>query len=100
MKKLIVISLAVVYLLSFAACSNKTIGKISGAENECITIADVKYILDTDNNYSVADKGNYLGTVSNANITMRVYSVKGDEDGSYIYALWDWEGAFYKRQEA
>ncbi len=99
MKKLIIITFAAACLLSFVACSNKTIGKISGAEKEYITVDDVKYVLDTDNDYSSADKGNYLGKVSNSKITMKVYSVKGDADGSYIYAPWDWEDAFYKRQE-
>lgn len=99
MKRLMVVALVMALLLSLVACSGKTIGKISGAENEYITIDDVKYILDTDNNFSQADKGTYLGKVSNSKITMRVYSVRGDTDGEYIYALWDWEGAFYKREQ-
>ena len=98
MKKLIAFALVMALLLSLVGCS-KTIGKISGAENEYITIDDVKYVLDTNNEFSHADKGNYLGKVSNSNITMKVYSVKGDTDGEYIYALWDWEGAFYKREQ-
>lgn len=99
MKRLMAVALVMALLLSLVACSGKTIGKISGAENEYITIDDVKYILDTDNNFSQADKGTYLGKVSNSKITMRVYSVRGDTDGEYIYALWDWEGAFYKREQ-
>ena len=99
MKKLIFLLLAMVLLLSLVACSGKTIGKISGPENDCITINDVKYNRETNHDFSNADKGKYLGKVSNSKITMRVYSVKEDAEGEYIYALWDWEGAFYKREQ-
>lgn len=98
MKRLITLLLAMVLLLSLVACGGKTIGEIRGAENEYITIDDVKYALDTNNDFSQADKGTYLGKVSNSKITMKVYSVKGDTEGEYIYALWDWKGAFYKRE--
>lgn len=99
MKRVIAIALVISCLLCLMACDDKNIGKISGAENECITINDVRYIRDTNSGYSNADKGSYLGKVSNSAITMRVYSVKGDANGEYIYALWEWEGAFYKKQE-
>ena len=99
MKKLIAFVLVMALVLSLVGCSGKTIGIISGAENEYITIDDVKYVLDTNNEFSQADKGNYLGEVSNSKITMKVYSVKGDTEGEYIYALWEREGAFYKREQ-
>ena len=99
MKRLMAVALVMALLLSLVACSSKTIGKISGSENDCITIDDVKYNRETNHDFSNADKGTYLGKVSNSKITMRVYSVKGDTDGEYIYALWDWEGAFYKREQ-
>lgn len=99
MKRLMTVALAMALLLSLVACSGETIGKISGAENEYITMNDVKYVLDTNHDFSQADKGAYLGKVSNSKITMRVYSVKGDTNEDYIYALWDWEGAFYKREQ-
>ena len=99
MKKLIALLLATVLLLSLVACGGKTIGEVRGAENEYITIDDVKYVLDADNDFSQADKGTYLGKVSNAKITMKVYSVKGDAEAEYIYAVWDWEGAFYKKEQ-
>ena len=99
MKRLMAVALVMALLLSLVACSGKTIGKISGAENEYITIDDVKYVLDTNHDFSQADKGTYLGKVSNPKITMKVYSVKGDTNGDYIYTLLDWEGAFYKREQ-
>lgn len=98
MKKLISLLLLLACILGLAACGS-SIGTVSGAENEHITIDGVQYALDTDNAFSSADRGEYLRKVSNDNITMDVYSVKGDTDGAYIYALWDWEGAFYQRQE-
>ena len=99
MKKFIAVIVIIALLLGLIACSGKDIGKISGPENDCITIGDVKYNLDTNIDFSNADKGKYLGKVSNSKITMRVYSVKGNTDGEYIYALWDWEGSFYRREQ-
>lgn len=99
MKKLIAFTFVMALLIGLAACSTKNIGKISGAENEYITIDNVQYVLDANNDFTQTDKEKYLGKVSNSQITMKVYSVKGDAEGEYIYALWDWEGAFYKREE-
>ena len=99
MKRLIAIALVTVLLLSLVACGGMTIGKISGPENDCITIDDVKYNRETNHDFSNAYKDKYLGKVSNSKITMRVYSVKGDAEGEYIYALWEWEGAFYKKEQ-
>ena len=48
--------------------------------------------------FSGADRGKYLGRVTDGNITMRVLSVKGDENGKFLYALWDWEGEFCIRE--
>ncbi len=98
-KKLTAFILVIVCFLSAAACSGNNIGKISGAENQYVTIDEVKYVRDTDSGYSSADRGKYLGKVSNSKITMRVYSVKGDTEGEYIYTLWDWEGAFYQKED-
>ena len=99
LKRVIAIGLCLVLILGLVACGSKTIGTVSGAENEYITIDSVKYVLDTANNFSSADKDKYLGKVSNSALTMKVYSVKGDTEDKYIYALWDWEGAFYIKQE-
>ena len=98
MKKVITFILVISCIFNLVGCAGKTIGNISGPENECITIDNTTYILNTMHNYSSADKGTYLGNVSNSKITMRVYTVKGDTNGEYIYTLWDWEGAFYKRE--
>lgn len=98
MKKIILTILITFNIFCLTACS-KSIGKISGAENDLITINDVVYELDRNTDFSNADKGEYLGKVTNSKITMRVYTVKGYKEGNYIYTLWDWEGSFYKKQE-
>ena len=48
--------------------------------------------------FSYADKGRYLGRAVSGDITFRVYAVKGDTEGRYLYRLWSWEGAFYEKQ--
>ena len=99
MKKFAIFFFILSLLFGLAACGEKTIGKITGPENDCIIIDDVKYIRDTNHNYSNADKGKYLGKATNSKIFMRIYTVKGDTEGEYIYAFWDWEGAFYKKEQ-
>ena len=100
MKKVMAIVLLLTCTLGLVSCGNgKSIGEISGAENEYTTIDDVTYVQDDSSNFRIKDRGKYLGQVSNSKITMKVYSVDGNADGKYIYALWDWAGAFYARQE-
>lgn len=73
------------------------IGQISGPEMDIITINGCTYEEDYNNAYTINDRGNYLGRVINADetVTFRIYSVKGTDE--YIYRLWDWEGALYKK---
>jgi len=100
MKKFLAFLMLAAVALNLCGCAaDKFIGTISGAENEYITIGDVKYEKDTGSNFTSKDRGKYLGQVSNSSITMRVYSVSGDLSGDYIYALWDWEGGFFLRQK-
>ncbi len=77
----------------------KIIGTVSGAEYEYITIDNKTYEIDFENNYSNADKGNFLGVIRNGDVTFRIYSVKGDKDDNYIYRLWDYDGVFYRLKE-
>ncbi|MBR3841172.1 MAG: hypothetical protein IKM20_08560 [Erysipelotrichales bacterium] len=97
MKRIRLFIILLVYIVCLSSCSSNIIGKISGLENEYITIDDVVYELKSNTDFSNADKGKYLGKVSNSKITMKVYEVKGDTEENYIYTLWDWEGAFYKK---
>ena len=78
---------AIILLLCIAINSffkGPIIGTVSGAENEFIVIDGITYIIDD--------------LAENGDITMRVYSVKEDDSGNYLYALWEWEGSFYVRQ--
>ena len=70
------------------------IGTISGAENEKITIRNDVYEKTYDAPVSRADKGKYLGTVTNSKIKMRVYETP---ETDYIYAMWEWKGAIYRK---
>ena len=84
------------------AVQKPIIGTIKGPECQFIEIDGVRYVEDRDgareHQFSGADRGAYLGSVTNGTITMRVFSVKGDDTGRFIYTLWDWEGAFYSRE--
>lgn len=73
------------------------IGQISGPEMDIITIDGCVYEADYNNDYSSNDRDKYLGKVvtNDAEVSFKVYSVKGTDE--YIYRLWDWEGAFYKK---
>ena len=101
MKKYIKISIvAIIVIIVLAIIASvvfkiPTIGKVHGAENEKITIKGLTYIQNTSAPYSYADKGKFLGYVTNENTTIRVYDVKGDND-DFIYALWEWEGSIYE----
>ena len=98
------ISVVLISLVFYFTLRTPIIGIIKGAENEIIGIDGITYIVDDlaengANSYSSADRGNFIGVVSNGDITMRVYTVNGDSNGDFIYALWDWEGNFYVRKD-
>ena len=100
MKKLIAVILMSVCTLVLTACNNsKVVGTIHGAENDYILYNDVTYVVDASNNFSNKDRGEYLGKVTNDKVTMKIYTVKGDENLDYLYALWDWEGNIYVREQ-
>lgn len=106
-KKRIALLLALFMLgtVPFGCTRDDVIGTVSGAENEFIQIGETTYLIEdladnADTDLSAANRGEYLGRVENGQITMKVYAVKGDDSAAYIYALWDWEGAFYVRQDA
>ena len=85
-----------------AALQKPAIGRVTGAEYQFIEIEGERYVAEWSQEeklpFSGADRGKYLGRVTDGNITMRVFSVKGDESGKFLYALWDWEGEFYIRE--
>jgi hypothetical protein len=93
---IIVLLLFVVYRQTIGA---KVIGTASGPEYEYITIDNKTYVMNFANNYSSADKGNFLGIVRGDDVTFRIYSVEGDEGDNYIYRLSGFDGAFYRLKE-
>lgn len=98
MKKIISVAICIAMVLSLSACGSKTIGTIKGAEWDFIEIDGVEYAKVTDSGIHQSDKDKYLGKVSdNGKITFKCYSVKDDDEGQYIYCLWDWEGSVYQR---
>ena len=105
-KKIVIISIIAVVIISAVLAvplfnmvfQRPIIGTIKGAEHDFIEIDGVRYVENSDHEFSGADRGEYLGSVTDGNITMRVFSVKGDDSRKYIYTLWDWDGAFYVQE--
>lgn len=84
----------------FAVREGKIIGEITGPEWNNLKIGETEYRLTGGMGYTAADRGRYLGKAKYyENTIVRLYSVKDDEEGKYIYAVWDWEGFFYVREE-
>ena len=100
MKKKILCSLGIiaVVLAAILLVRGRVIGTVKGAEMEQILVDDVIYQQNNDTGLSYRDKGRYLGRAVSGDITFRVYAVKGDTEGRYLYRLWEWEGAFYEKQ--
>ncbi len=101
MKRKLPLSLciAVVLLVIILLVHGRKIGTVKGAEMEQIVIDGVTYVQNPFLDFSYADKGRYLGRAVSGDITFRVYAVKGDTEGNYLYRLWSWEGAFYERKD-
>lgn len=103
-KKIVIASIVAVAIISVVLVvplfnmvfQRPIIGTIKGPEQNLIEIDGIRYVKNSDHKFSGADRGEYLGAVTDGNITMRVYAVKG---GKYIYTLWDWDGAFYVQED-
>ena len=91
--------IAAVLLIVIVLFHGREIGTIRGPEMEQIVIDGVTYVQNPSLKFSYADKGRYLGRAVNDKTTFRVYAVKGDTEGRYLYRLWSWEGAFYERKK-
>lgn len=97
-KKTVLISvLAILLIVSAVVVSRESrfIGEITGPEWNHLTIAGTECRQINGLDYTIADKGRYLGKAKYNELTVRLYSIKGDEEGKYIYAFWDWEGFFF-----
>ena len=64
-----------------------------------VAIEETEYRQINGLDFTIADKGKYLGKAKYNESAVRLYSVKGDTEDKYIYAFWDWEGFFYVLNE-
>lgn len=86
-------------LLLLCGCATETIGTIRGAEFDEVVIDGVVYVRDDADqfqNYSTADKGAFLGTVTNGEDTFQIYAIEGDSH--CLYAQWEQEGMIYVKK--
>ena len=90
---------AAIVLVIILLVRGPRIGAVRGAEMEKIVIGGVTYVQNSSLNFTIADKGRYLGRAVSGGTTFRVYAVKGDPDRQYLYRLWSYEGAFYERKD-
>ena len=90
-----------VFLLFSGCVANQVIGEVYGTEHEFIRIGKDTYT--QCNNPGVnknRDRDKKLGKVvfrNNANESMTVWSLKGYPDNEYLYTLWVYDGAYYKK---
>ncbi len=93
--------LAILVLISafYVSREGRVIGEITGAEWDVLTIGETEYRQINGLDFTIADKGKYLGKAKFNESTVRLYSVKGDIEDKYIYAFWDWEGFYYVLNE-
>jgi hypothetical protein len=98
-KSPLMLCIAAALLIAILVLRGRVIGTVKGAEMEQIVIDGVTYVQNPFLDFSYADKGRYLGRAVNDKVTFRVYAVKGDADGQYLYRLWSWEGAFYEKKD-
>ena len=101
MKKKLIAALCVALVLLCTAflMRGRVIGTVKGPEMDQIIIDGVIYEQNNDTGLSYADQGRFLGRAVSGDITFRVYAVKGDTEGRYLYRLWEWEGAFYEKKD-
>lgn len=98
-KKLpLILCITAVLLLAISQFRGAVIGAIHGAEMEEIEVDGVTYVQNNQTGFSSNDRGRFLGRATAGDTTFRLYTVKGDTEGRYLFRLWEWEGAFYERQ--
>ena len=77
---------------------NRVVGRITGPEWDYLEIDGVTYARRDSTPYGIQDKGKFLGLAAAGEERFRLYAVKGDEEGRYVYCFWDWEGFFYEKE--
>lgn len=100
MKRILLFILILVLMLT-ACGSQEVIGDVYGSEHEHISIGEDTYTQCNNPGVNIAwDKGKQLGIVEFRDVDtdpMKVYSIKGYGDCEYIYTVWVYDGAFYKK---
>ena len=92
------------FCLCLVGCgSNNVIGEVYGSEHQYITIGDDTYTVCTNPGVNKnTDRDKKLGIVEFRDQEadpMTVWSLKGYDDNEYIYTLWVYDGAYYKKDE-
>ena len=93
----ILIVLIALFVLYQIHCYNDVIGTSENKQNDLIVIGDTVYAANPDLPFTEADKGEFLGFIRAGGMRWRVFSIKGDEEGKYLYSLWDFAGNLYER---
>lgn len=91
---IILCSMTVLYVHTFGA---PVVGTIHGAEWEYLSVGEELYEKTYDSPVHRADKGSFIGIVTNGDTKFRIYSIKGTDE--YLYCQWEWEGQIYKRTQ-
>lgn len=85
----------------FIGHEDKIIGEVYGAEHEYMKIGEDTYTECDNPGIAISTARNKkLGKVVFRNAEadpMVVWSIKGYDHNEYVYALWVYEGAFYKK---
>lgn len=80
---------------------NKVIGYVYGSEHEYISIGEETFTQCNNPGVQTASARNRrLGVVrfkSDSREKMKVWSVKGYDDLEYIYTVWVYDGAYYRK---
>ena len=99
-KKLpLILCVAAALLCAVFLFRGRVVGTVKGAEMEQIVIDGTVYVQNNNTGFSSVDRGRFLGRAVSGDITFRVYAVKGDTEGQYLFRLWEWEGAFYEKKD-
>ena len=89
---------ALLGLLSAAgALGGKVVVQIRGPEADQVEGNGERYVRGAGAPYTGSDRGLFLGLATDGERSFRLYTVRGDSAGRYLYCLWDWEGFFYER---
>ena len=100
MKRILLFILILVLMLT-ACGSRKVIGEVYGSEHEYISIGEDTYTRCNNPGVNITwDKKEQLGIVEFRDVDtdpMQVYSIKEYDENEYIYTIWVYDGAFYKK---